>query len=217
MELISNIALTLRGFKNACLAKQDNLNMVYSHNATYKDDIVEMRGEHVLKDKVEDTYNLLAYKRDVLKWATTHRAAKASPIEYDIAETKVKVYKSWYGEIGVDFIFYSPSPKDIDNFEIQYHTETSITGIDEFYVDLTNIGLDRWTYQCIWDEEMKSVDFIYNDVYYKAIKGRVIINGQYLLFSNLSGRIETINLDIFSYDGLLANPNNPILSSKIIT
>ncbi len=113
-------------------------------------------------------------------------------------------------------MFYAPNPKYNDEFEIKYHVEDGISDIDEFYVDLTNIGLGTWKYQCIWHTELTSLDVHYKDNYYKALGGKLTINGIYLLFEADAKRIETINLDIFSYTDLCL-PTNPLLGSEVIT
>lgn len=215
MQILSNLAMVLRAWKNTMLVKYPSLNVVYSHSMTYQDDVVEMRGEHVMNTETESTYNLFAFSRESLIWATTHRAAKIDPKDY--SGSHMKLYKAWYSSIPINFVFYAPNPKYIEEFEIKYHVEDGITGIDGFTLDLQQtLGLGQWEYQCIWATQLKTLDIKYNDVYYKGLGGSLIINGANLLFDQEVERIESIDYTIFDYTDLTVDRTNPVLHNEVI-
>ncbi len=171
-----------------------------------------------MNDEVTGTFNLFAFSREALDWGTTHRAAKMNIKDYDSSISKLKLYKAWYEKIPVNFVFYAPNPKYMEDFEIRYHVEEGISGISGFTLDLQQtLGLGQWQYQCIWAEKLKNLDMVYNDVYYKAVGGSVIIQGPCLLFDRDTGRIETIDFSVFDYTDLIANRTNPLLSHEVIS
>lgn len=218
MQLISNTAVVLRNWQNALLTKYSGLHIAYAESLSYRDSVVDVRSQNLVFEKDNPSFQAFVYNRKPLTWSTTHRAAKTGGLEYDSVNDVVKVYKSWYGKLDIDFLFISPAPNYIDIFEVLYHTEEGISSIDKFNVDLTktyNLGV--WEYQCIWDTELSSLDIKYGETYYKAVSGSLSINGIFNIYSFDTGRIEKINLDIFSYDGLTTDPTNPKLGETIIT
>jgi hypothetical protein len=217
--LVSNIAVVLRNWQNALLTKYSGLHIAYAESLSYKEGEVDIRSQNLVFDKDNPSFQAFVYNRSKpLSWATTHRAAKTGGYEYDSVNDIVKLYDSWYGEIDINFVFVSPAPQYLDIFEITYHAENGISDIDKFYVDLTktyNLGV--WEYQCIWNTELSNLDIKYGDMYYKAVGGSLKIDGIYNIYTVDTGRIEKINLDIFSYDGLTVDPTNPKLGETIIT
>lgn len=217
MQLITNIALVLRDWQNALRVKYSDIHIAYAESLNYAEGIVDIRSQNLVWEKDNPAFQALVYNRRPLKWATTHRAAKTGGYEYDAIGDIVKIYKSWYGEVELDFVFISPAPQYIDAFEIMYHIEDGISGIDEFTVDLTKTyDLGVWKYQCIWDTELKSLDIKYGDTYYKAITGSVKICGMYHIYTYDVGRIEQINFDIFSYNNVNID-NSILLEGDVIT
>lgn len=217
MQLITNIAAVLFNWQNALLSKYPGLHIAYSESLDYRDSAVEIRSQNLVWDKTNPSFSALTYTRSKpLDWATTHRAAKISAHEYDALAGNVKIYKSWYGNLDIDFLYVASKPIELDTFEIMYHAEDGISSIDSFQVDLTKTyNLGAWEYQCIWNEELSLLEVKYGETYYKAVKGSLKIDGIYHIYDTTSGRIESINFDIFSYDGLVANSS--LIHSEVIT
>jgi hypothetical protein len=208
--MVNNLALTLLALKKKILTLNTNISVVYDDTLDYKGGCIETRDQNLIENEYKKSLPILAFKHSALNKVFSHRASKQSPSNYN-SGLSADVYKSWYGELILDFIFYAQHPKDIDQFSIEYHTEMNLAKIDEFNVNLTNFGLGDWNYQCIWSESLDNLQFKYDEVYFKSVAGSVRVIGWYHTFSDVIAKLNKINLSVFQYDGINTTENTQVL------
>jgi hypothetical protein len=181
MTPITNIALVLQSivakFKDTFGTPA--LNVVYDPSLTYETSVT---GQRALRTRLELTTDselpLMAFSRSPLR--RSDELGRRSPkkvIEKNMSAFNYSEYKSLFGSFDFNYLFLTTDIRQIENFEILFYSEESLTSITELVVMVPGIG--DWRFFLNWGE-IDSFDVNLSGTYYKSLGGVVRVTGFYL-------------------------------------
>lgn len=173
------------------------LDAIYDPNISYESGIVASRSDRRVvyngdKSSLADRqqFPLFLYNRSSIR-----RLDRGPRTYYNTENVDLEHEGEFYklngsrGEFDLRYIYITKDLKDLEEFEISTLNRQYISSIQDVSVDLSNFGLDPFTYQVIWEENLEDLRVEVGSSVYQSISGVAKVVG---VFASLSGTSEII-------------------------
>ena len=180
--LLSTIALVMKGLIDAVQGVYPNLKCVYDEDLTYQTSVTKLREKFQKEEISSPIFPLFAFRRTVLRISDkVPRATNVQPIDFT-ATDYAKLYRGSYGMFDIEFLVYHTDMEFMESFEIEYLMWQGLKSIRDYSIFIP--GLDgEFKYQTYWDW-LSDIKISVPAQYYKALTGRVNIQGLFLALSS---------------------------------
>ena len=182
---------------------------VFDSDSSYESSITNARKHAKSKNTSESHIPLFSYTRSPLR---PHEAFSMRSIsttrDISIAGDNANDYKSVLGVIDINFMFIAHSMREIENFEINYWAQNSMSEVKEFLVDFEEVG--EHLYQLNWGELDEIQTSATGEDSAKVIRGSLELYGTFFSFKKVTPKITSIPEKIWDWTG------SEIFDSEII-
>lgn len=180
--LLSTIALVIKGLMDTIEGIYPNFNCVYDEDLSYQTSVTKLRDKFQKEEISSPVFPLFAFRRGVLKPSDkVPRATNMQPIDFTSTDY-ADLYRGSYGMFDIEFLVYHTDMEFMESFEIEYLMWQGLKSIREYNVFIP--GLEgEFRYLTYWDW-LSDIKINVPAQYYKALTGRVNIQGLFLALSS---------------------------------
>jgi hypothetical protein len=199
-NVVSTVVLVIEQFISGIQIEIPDVKLVYDEKLSYETAVTKLRADQNSDLDHKNTYPLFAFRRSVLRHAKdgVGRRGISDRQKHTIDETKVKIFRSVYGEFDIDFLYITKSTEDLERFEIAYLCDESFSGNKELRVNFDEaLGGYLPYFQTPGDLQDKTFEDSGN--HYKMIQGQTTLRGFYPVLTGTSPVILSIRARILSF------------------
>lgn len=202
-KVVSTMVLVLQEFLNSVETKITGLHSVYDEDLTVETALKRVRSQQDRENTADKpAIPLFAFRRSAIRPASqgmgrrsvTNRAFTRPTTGKPIGVT---VYKAIHGEFDVEYMLLQEKALDEEVTEIGFLGEESVTDQKEYKVEIPDLG--TFSFFAQWGVVgTKQVN--QKDIYYKAMSGKVTIQGWFFILKGAGKTIQQIDFQIREFN-----------------
>lgn len=213
ISVVSTMTLVMAKFLEVLHEEVPNAKFVYDEKLSYPTALAAFRAKNNLTDTYTNFYPMFAFRRTVLRYAKDGIAqrqvsARVKRLASEHGTGRSEIYRPLLGEFDLEFMYITKNMEELEEFEVAYLSEESISGekkIDVFpqkAIDgpLPAVVQGPFPYYLKYDS-LSDKNIETDEVYFKAVGGKITIRGHYLVFRTLAKHILEINFFLKELNG----------------
>jgi len=176
--------------------KHTGMLKVYNPELSYDEGVKYLRAGVDFNDVITDAGEapVFMFNRSALRRAEMiGRRWNAKPMVRDNDAGTAQEYRSSFAEFEMRFLFVTRDFRVLEEFEMGYVIGEGVKDIKQFDVDMSDFGLNDFTYLTSW-KPLEEIQVMVEAKSYAGIAGSVVIKGQFLLQRGTIKMIKQIDL-----------------------
>jgi len=196
MIVITPIVTVMKELTIQMALKHTGMLKVYNPELSYDEGVKYLRAGVDFNDVITDAGEapVFMFNRSALRRAEMiGRRWNAKPMVRDNDAGTAQEYRSGFAEFEMRFLFVTRDFRVLEEFEMGYVIGEGVKDIKQFDVDMSDFGLNDFTYLTSW-KPLEEIQVMVEAKSYAGIAGSVVIKGQFLLQRGTIKMIKQIDL-----------------------
>lgn len=212
-EVLTTVTLPLSEMLKKIKSDIDDIKYVYDEGLDYNSGLRKFRDDNNMNQESQPPFPLFIFKRSVLRYAETYggigRRSTTHKVIYQLGDDLSPHVSATIlqGEFDVEFMYVAKDIQDIERFEVSYLGLRGFANGQKLSVNIPELN-ELLEYHLDFKEGLDDKTINVDDNYYKALRGKFLIRGFFLIFKGQVSLIKSVNATISSFnEDVLLNMN----------
>jgi hypothetical protein len=213
-EVLSTVTLPLAELLKKLQRNLGDTKYVYSESLDYVQAVKKYRNDNNMNGTSDNPFPLFCFNRSVLRYAESfggigRRSTNFRTI-YNIENDDLAPYLSAsviQGEFDVNFLYIAKDIQDIERFEVAYLGHRGLADGQKLSAFIPELN-ETMDFHLDFKDGLDDKTIVVDDNYYKAITGKFLIRGYFLVFKGRVSLIKSINATIKDFNEVVLSTIN---------